>query len=254
MYKDALEQSGLKPGEAKVYDILLQYGHSPASELVKKANFKRGMTYKFLDDLKTKGLVTSFKKNKKTYFKAEHPHKLLQDIEDKLKEYQTQRISLEAAMPSLESSYLVQETKPTVIYYEDTLGLKKVFADIYSPKEEVVYGCVDLEIADKAIPEYISHELIPLRIKNKVKAISFIADSPTAKTVHEKDAVSFRKSVLLDKKKYPIPAEIDVYENKIAMLSFNKGKFVGILIENADIARSLKSIFKLAFENSKRKS
>ena len=55
----------------------------------------------------------------------------------------------------------------------------------------------------------------------------------------------------MDKKTYPLPAEIDVYEDKVAMLSFAKGQFVGLLIQNKDIATSLKTIFKLAFQRSK---
>ena len=52
----------------------------------------------------------------------------------------------------------------------------------------------------------------------------------------------------MNKSTDPLPAEIDVYEDKIALLSFTKGKFVGILIQNQDIATSLKTIFKLAFD------
>ena len=67
----------------------------------------------------------------------------------------------------------------------------------------------------------------------------------------KRDKKQLRESVLLDKKTYPLPAEIDVYEDKVAMLSFAKGQFVGLLIQNKDIATSLKTIFKLAFQRSK---
>ncbi len=250
MYKKFLVDSGLSEGEATIYDILLQNGEISAATLTKQAPYKRGMIYKYLDDLKKRGLVSTFQRNKKTHFRPEHPNKLLQQIESDLNQTIAQQRSLEAIMPQLESSYLLQTTKPGITYFEDLTGIKKIFDDIYSPKDEVVYGAVDFEKANQAIPDYIQKKLIPLRINNKVFANSFIADSPTAREVSKKDEISLRKSVLLNKEKYPLPAEIDVYDNKIAMLSFEKGKFVGVLIENKDLATTLKSIFKLAFEKS----
>lgn len=247
MYKKVLEDSGLKSGEAEIYDLLLQYGDSPASSITSKTKYKRGMVYKFLEDLKQKGLVSSHSKSKKTYFRAEHPYKLMEIIENTIKGAEYQKISLESVLPKLAESYNQKETRPTVSYYEGITGIRKVFQDIYAPKKEPVYGCVDLEVSDKVLPQHVVRDLIPLRIKNKVKAISFVAKSDLSEAIQKKDAESLRKSVLLDKKEFPVPAEIDVYEDKVALLSFQKGEFAGILIQNKDIATTLKTIFRLAF-------
>ena len=248
MYRNVLEKAGLKTGEAELYDLLLQFGASSAASLVSKTKYKRGMVYKFLEDLTKKGLVSTFTKNKKTYFRPEHPHKIVDSIENTMQEAKMQMSSVQAVLPQLDEAYRMNEIRPTVQYYEGIYGIKRVFDDIYSPKTEPVYGCVDLEKSDKAVPSYVVEDLIPLRIKNKVMAISFVGNSKQAKEIHKKDGISLRKSVLLDKKQYPLPAEIDVYEDKVALLSFDKEKFAGILIQNKDIATSLKTIFKLAFE------
>ena len=49
-----------------------------------------------------------------------------------------------------------------------------------------------------------------------------------------------------------MPAEIDIYEDKIAMLSFNKDDFTGLVIENKAFAQTLRSIFKIGFDLTKR--
>ncbi len=157
-------------------------------------------------------------------------------------------------MSDLISSYIISVEKPVITTYEGEEGLKKVFQDIYAKKNEPVYGCVDLEKSDEAIPSYVTNKLIPLRIKNEVFAKSFIASSVQAEEVYKKDSESLRESVLLNKLNFPLPAEIDVYEDKIAMMSFSKGQFVGLLIQNKDMATSLKSIFSLAFEMAKENS
>jgi sugar-specific transcriptional regulator TrmB len=253
MYKNVLEKSGLKSGEAEIYDLLLQYGDSPASQLTPKTKFKRGMVYKFLEDLEKIGLISKYERDRKTYFSPNHPSNLLNLLEKNVQEVRTQKTALEASLDEISASYRMVASKPTVTYYEGLSGIEKVFEDIYAPKEEPVYGCVDLEKSNKAMPNHITGKLIPLRIRNKVEAVTFLGDSKLAEEVKSKDRESLRKSVLLDKEKYPLPAEIDVYEDKIALLSFDKEKFVGILIENQDMATSLKSIFRLAYDKSKKK-
>jgi len=62
------------------------------------------------------------------------------------------------------------------------------------------------------------------------------------------DKNQLRETVLVDPREYPLSAEIDVYENKIALMDFSKGSFVGVLIENKSMAETLGSIFKLAFK------
>ncbi len=118
---------------------------------------------------------------------------------------------------------------------------------IYAKKDEPIYGCGDLDKADIALSSYVPKTLIPRRIRNKVKAISFFTDGPVGRALAAKDTEQLRETSLVDKSAYPLPAEIDVYEDKIAMLTFNRRDFIGILVENQDIATTLKSIFRLAF-------
>lgn len=241
---------GLSEKEALVYRVLLDLGTAKVSTIITKSGLKRGITYLTLYNLEKNFLVTSFKKDKKTYFRAENPQKLIDMVEGYEKKVHHVKEGLKVALPKLISQYKLTIGKPTIRYFEGEEGIREIFKDIYSAKKDIVWGCVDLENADDAFPSYIQKELIPLRIKNKVIAHSFVADSHQAKEILKKDKTHLRKTQLLDKNKYPLPAEIDIYEDKIAMLSFAKGEFIGLLIENKDFATSLRSIFKLAFKKN----
>jgi hypothetical protein len=52
----------------------------------------------------------------------------------------------------------------------------------------------------------------------------------------------------VDKDKYPLPAEINVYEDKIALLCFRNGNFISVLIEQEEMATTVKSLLKLLHE------
>ncbi len=245
---------GLTDKESKVYRVLLDGGDLSAGEIINRTHLKRGITYNLLYKLEKDGLVTQTSKGTKTHFRPESPQKLFDLLERKKAQVDYLSANFSQILPKLVSQYKLSVGRPTVRYFEGEQGIRDVFEDIYGPKKDVVYGCVDLEKADEAFPAYILEELIPKRIKNRIMAHSFIADSPQAIEIAKKDKFHLRKSKLVDKKKFPLPAEIDVYEDKIAMLTFIKGEFIGFIIENRDLAETLRSIFKLAFDRREKKS
>lgn len=242
---------GLSDKEARVYRILLDGGELSAGEIISRSHLKRGITYNVLYKLEKDGLIMQTKKGVKTHFRPESPQKLFDLLEQKRTQVEYLSQNLYQILPKLISQYKLSVGRPTVRYFEGEEGIREIFDDIYGPKKDIVWGCVDLEKADEVFPAYILSDLIPKRIKNKVIAHSLIADSPQARQIEKKDKIQLRESKLVAKDKYPLPAEIDVYEDKIAMLSFTKGSFVGLLIENKDIAESFRSIFRLAFEKKK---
>jgi sugar-specific transcriptional regulator TrmB len=252
MYEEILTSLGLTDEQTQIYLSLLSRGPQTVSQLTRSTKVQRTYIYRIAEELIGKGLVAIEGKAKKTTFTPLSPDHLLRQAEDAKTKAERAHLALEGILPRLKEKFSLINQRPVVTYYEGIEGIKKVFVDIYAPKNEPVYGCVDLEKSDTAVPGIVLKDLIPLRIKNKLFAKSFIAASPQAVKLQKKDKESLRESILLDKKEFPIPAEIDIYEDKVAMLCFTKGQFVGILIKNKDIAESLKSIMKLAFENSKK--
>lgn len=244
--ENILQGIGLSDKEARIYRVLMETGIATAGQLIKTSGLKRGITYNILYKLEKQNLIYSFGKKGKTFFQARPPHVLLELAKTGKARIESIENTLKNILPALSSQYKMAVGKPTIRYFEGEEGIKEVFDDIYGPKNEPVYGCVDLETADATFPSYILKQLIPKRIENRVLACSFVADSPQARAVAGSDKRQLRKTVLLDKKKYPLPAEIDIYEDKIAMLTFARGEFIGIIIDNADLAESLKSVFKYA--------
>ncbi len=243
-----LQSLGLSETETSLYETLLSLGETPAGEIIKASGKKRATVYKALYSLQKKNLVTSREINKKIHFNPAPPTELMKQTNEQYHTLQHVKESLQALLPQLTATYIQSVEKPVVKEFTGIEGLKEVFEDIYRPKEDTVYGCVDLEISDKAVPTYVEDELIPLRVKNNVFAKTFLGSSIRAEDVQKNDATSLRESRLVNKLDYPLPAEIDIYEDKVAMLSFQQGEFVGLVIQNKDFATSLKSIFKLAFE------
>lgn len=244
--RQILVECGLSEKEATLYELLLERGKAAGYELEKNSGLKKN-TYSLIKSLVSKHLIFPFKQDGRDYFQPAPPETLLTLIKDRERAVSYTRKSLEQLLPTLNSQYSLSLGKPTVRYFEGEAGLKEVFADIYAPKNEPVYGCVDLEKVDAVFPRYVLNDLIPLRIKNKLIAYSLVADSTQARAIKMNDVKQLRHTLLFDKNMYPLPAEIDVYEDKIALLSFERGRFVGVIIQNQAFATTLKSIFKQIF-------
>jgi sugar-specific transcriptional regulator TrmB len=240
-----LTTAGLAPKEAQVYLFLLEKGATKASKIFQALNMKKGNTYALLDKLIEQGIVIK----KKTQFYPQPPLIVFSKLQEKAKLVKSSLDNFKNLLPELMSNYKLNIGKPTIRYFEGETGVMEIFEDIYAKKEGPVYGCVDLEKANQAMPSLITKKLIPQRIRNKLMAISLVADSPQAREVKQQDAQQYRQTTLIDKTAYPMPAEIDIYEDKIAMLTFTRGEFIGLLIENQDLATTMKSIMKLANKN-----
>ena len=68
-----LEQLGLSEEEAKVYLAVLELGGSYVSAIAKKAGIHRVSCYHTLDNLKKKGVISSFTKDNIKYFSVDSP-------------------------------------------------------------------------------------------------------------------------------------------------------------------------------------
>ncbi len=241
-------QLGLSQKALVIYTTLLQSKGLKVASISQKSAIKRGTAYVLLAELEELELIEGYEKSGVQYYRATSPENLLTLVERRRKELLATKVLAEDVVKDLKKQWKVAVGRPVVQYYEGREGIQKVFADIYAPKDEPVYGCVDLEVADTVFPEEITEKLIPIRIQNKLFAYTILGDSPLAQEVASRDSEQCRSTRLVAKEEYPFPAEIDVYEDKIAMLSFDKGDFVATIIENRDFAQTLRSIFKLAFD------
>jgi len=117
-----LEEAGLSRNEAKIYSFLLQYGPKQPREITSITGVHRRNVYDALDRLVEKGLCSHYVKNKKAFFWAEDPEKLLALLQEKEK-----RIS--SLLPAMQSAHK-SAGKPEVRLLEGREGIKQVFTDM----------------------------------------------------------------------------------------------------------------------------
>lgn len=246
-----LSALGLSEKEALVYQCLLSGGSLPIGKIITQTGLKRGITYAIVYKLAKLGLVRQFEKEGKTYVEPEPPEKLAEIAASKDKELELTKTKLDHLLPKLSSQYKLSVGKPTIQYFEGKEGLIKVFQDIYAPKKEPVYGAVNLDQIESVFEGISESKLIPSRLENGLPVKCVFNNTPKTIEMAKRDKEENRESLLIDLKKYPLPAEVEAYEDKVALMSFKKGEFLGLIIQNEDFAITLRSLLRFLFDHRK---
>lgn len=245
-YKDILTRAGLSESETIVYDFLLKEGEVSAGQIAKKIpSLKRGNTYNILKSLISKGLVEQFEKNKTAHFRLEHPSKLKDYLNKQTIEIEHVEKTLGDLLPSLISEYNLTHNKPGVHYFEGVEGIKKIYEDTIAdnPEKKVMFFRSHLDSQELGLDFFDTYSQKRARAEIKTQIIS---SKEITTELQDKD-----KRLLKERKfwkDFNPPAEIDIYHDKVAIISFDGG-LVGTIIENKAISLTLKKIFEQVWKS-----
>ncbi|HOY56028.1 MAG TPA: helix-turn-helix domain-containing protein [bacterium] len=237
-----LTQIGLSEKEAEIYQILLKIGKAPANKVLPLTQLKRTTVYSVLEELAQKEIVEKDESSAIIEFRAKHPYALKEYLETRVSQIKESEGKLDAALPNLITLYSEAQERPGVRYLESIGGFKKVYEDILQTKKELVIftSAHDQTRADMSV---VINENINKQKKLGIntKAIWMLDEKITKATIDELKlnnvAIRLTKNPL-----FALPAQIIIYGQKIAITSL-KNEIVTTLIENENIATSLKNIF-----------
>lgn len=227
-----LTNLGLSPNEAKIYLAALESGVASAQRIAQKAKIKRTTAYSVLEGMVRKSFILKTEKGGHAKYLAENP----KNLAERFKTYQK---SFENVLPELEAIHNKRDIKPKILFFEDEEGILKIYEDTLreKPAEILEFNTSEIFKAFGKFPiEYVEE-----RKKNNIRALRIApADKMYAKHAKsDKEELSETKLI----KDFDIPIEINIYNNKVAFMSY--ADKIGLIIESEGIAKSMKKIYKL---------
>ncbi|MBI4276225.1 hypothetical protein HY629_00060, partial [Candidatus Uhrbacteria bacterium] len=238
-----LQKIGLSEKEGAVYLALLELGSDTVQNIGKKAQVNRATTYVILDALKKKGVVSTVEKGKKTYFAAESPEELLRIVRYEEAELKVRERELDELLPQLKAIFNLAQNKPVVRFYEGKDGLKAMNDEfLRSPGEEMlmIYSRDHVERA------FSNQELDQVKAARVLKGKSVRSIYTYSKGVLP-DMGQLTARIKIPEGKFPISCDIAICGDKVRIASLGKA-LSGIVIEDSEIAKTLRSIFELSWE------
>jgi len=241
-----LTSSGLSQKQAAVYLALLGLGESAPLEISKVARIKRPTTYIILQELAEKGLVTHVTRGRGVHFRALDPSILYESQESAL-------VQLKGAIPILSSlneraGSRSAHSSSDMRVFKGVSGLQQIMQDTLTSKGEILCW-VDLELVTKKVFKNYWARYIRQRVAKKLRVKAIMVADQAALSFKARDREELRESVLIPKAAFPLQGEMNIYNDKIAILSYDEP--VGVIIQNRAIADMQRSIFNLSFELAK---
>lgn len=239
----SLEQLGLNYNEQKVYLTALQLEKATANQIAHQANLKRPTTYDVLYRLQSRNFLYETTENKKRYFMANHPNKLLEIIE-------SQKRSLEADMPALTSILNTLPKKPKVAYFEGIDGITQLYEDTLKSLERgdeiLAYVTEDtINYLEDYAADYVAR-----RSERGVKLRGIYQKSKKLNKYLDNNKSQLRSTRLADPKKFFLKNEINIYADKMIIITYHPEPY-GVLIESKEVIDTQRAIFEMAWQGLK---
>lgn len=234
----ALETLGLTDKETRVYLACLELGSATIQELAGKSGVKRTSIYNFLEGMKKKGLISEVKQDTRLLLIPESPEALLERAKKQVS-------SIETIMPELASIFNRPGSKPKIKFYPGTEGIKKAYDDILITAEPIV-AFSDYEKMLSSMDEEYMWVWARERAKRGIKFACIAQRGPKADQIVATAKEQLREIKVIDKINFE--TEINIYGNKVALMSFRQ-PCVAVIIEDVAIAQTLRSVWQLLWNN-----
>jgi len=240
-----LERIGLLKNDRKVYLSLLYIGSATVSQLVKKAGLHRSYIYDILDKLIDFGLVSFTIKNNKKFFNIESPEKMVKIIESRKEEIEKDREAIENVLPQLIEKQKTALEKQEARVFIGKEGIKSILEDILIIGQDFVgFGA---EGKFRNIYKWYFTNWQRRRVEQRIK-YKIIYNIRLRKKRPTKEQKLVQVKFLPEK--YEFPATTIVYENKVAILLWDKSP-IGFVLESKEVVKSFLSYFDVLWNTAK---
>lgn len=234
--KEHLREAGLTENESKVYLALLEIGPVQAGAISRKSGLHRRVVYDTIEMLIQKGLVGYIKKNNVRLFQAVSPERLKEIVKEK-------EARIDEVMDSMMLLYNTRKDKEETNFYKGRDGLKAVFEDMISAKNEIlVLGASPLAYE---ILSFYFEWFDKRRVEKKIRERIIFNDSDKRIRIPYAD-------IRYLPEKYHSPLAVNIYGKKVAIILWSRKNPLAIVINNAEIAEGYKKYFELLWRAARK--
>lgn len=249
----ALQTLGLGDKEIRVLTVLLESGPTQVAPVAKTAKLNRTTTYGILKDLAQQGLVTSAEQRGVLRYQSISPELLPSYIERRGKELLDTKEEVAKLVPQIKLLRSKSRALPKVQFFEGKEGIEQAYVDkLENNAGKVVYEFSGMDSTyEKLGPKFVEYYL-KNRIGSKIKSEYIAPETPFARKEADNDEKNYRE-VRFIPAQVQMDTEISIYDNKVSLTSFSAENPVTILIEDENLARTMKNIFHYVWSSGKTK-
>lgn len=240
-----LKNLGFSEKEATVYLTLLELNEALPAALARKSGLKRPTTYLVLETLQARGVVSSIKKSGVLYYQASKPEVFLEKERRHVAAMDQTLNTLATALPELQSLHQQYAVTPQMSVYYGKEGLIQVMEDTLTTNGNILcWSNTDLAV-NTLLKDY-HPSYVKKKIKRKIWSKCLFLEDEMGIGFKKRSKKELREVHFLPENEYPFGNEINIYDDKVSIISHEDQ--VGVIIQNKNIANTQRAIFELCFK------
>ncbi|MDD5191694.1 MAG: helix-turn-helix domain-containing protein [Candidatus Nanoarchaeia archaeon] len=255
-----LREAGLSDGEIKVYLAMLKLGLVSAGPIIRETKLQSSSVYHIFDSLLEKGIISYEVKNKRKYFYAVSPERLLDFVEEKKKKLEEEGKQIEKIMAELSAIREIAK-KPeqeTLIF----VGWKGVFSAFKEAYKQLTPGVITYAYtitkefggADPKQVRWLISKVIQMRKdlnkRYKQKTVMKIISEKGSEIGKDQAKTKFTEVRFIEKH-YTNPAVINIYGN-ITIIAIWLKNPIAFYITSREVADSFRNNFEMMWKIAKK--
>jgi len=249
MVQETLRKIGLTEGEIKVYLALLELGSTTSGNIIKSSGISGSKVYEVLDRLASKGLVNFILKNQVKYFEAVSPNRILDYLEEKGKQIENEKISIQKIIPELILKQK-QSKKATAKIFTGWEGLKTANEDIIKTlKKGEEWLSMGLTEQPRTWELYFTNKQKERAKKGIV--LKHLINKKYQSLYEQRKKLAHTEFKFLPED-FEMPTSTEIYADKIIIFILSKEDPMAIMIESKAVADSFRKYFNVLWENHDR--
>ncbi len=244
-----LGEIGFNPYESTVYLQLLYGGEQAASVLSRTTKLPRSTCRGVLDKLCERGIVHKIYKRNTQYYSCKPPRTLEEHLHQSIAEKERSIEKLHEAMPVLNSLHQRRNMVPKVQIFEGPEQVIEAFnQSLYEEglKELLIFTSYEF-LRDPLIRKNDDELFIKMRVKKGIHARVLVGKTKESSKLSKKDPFELRERRFIPEK-FALPGNIHIYGDKVLYFSTQKGQYLSVLVQGAQMAETLRTLFEFMWE------
>ncbi len=228
---------------AEFYLNCLINGKTTINQISKNIGVARSTCYLIMERLKSLGLILETPFGKKRSLIAESPDKIIALLE-KRKEESLKAFELaKNVLPEI-GVYSSVDVNTKVRFYEGLESVKQIYMETLEADKILVFCLTKIENKNfEDFIDYYEKKLIAKGIETK----EIVTDSEWDREYRRKYSTKINTIISIPEKN-STETDYMLWDNKVAFISFMKGKFTGVVIEDQEIASFERMRFTLLWQ------
>lgn len=243
-----IKQIGLTDKHAAVYEKLLSRPNATPLQLARETKLNRSSLYRYLEDLRTKGLVELLLGDKTSKYRPSP-----EGLNQYLLSEESRVDKLKTTIPSLVKELKTKESVSgsEIKYFQGVDSLKQMLWNVVSTKTEFVgLGYQDWNSSvGKTYADKLRHKIVDENVKSR--EILNIVDDEYSYTNLGIGYTRVYEHRAIDPKILEIKHDTYIYDDVFAYYYHYQGEYFGVEIHNAQIAKTEKQMFEVLWELAK---